>query len=295
MRRGFTLIELLVVVAIIALLAGLLMPAIAMVRDSARAAACMNIQRNLFFRFVGYSEEKDGYLPPAWVENSFTWLPGSAGGQIKIPHFDDIYQDDNWGFWAIALGRQIDDGFYRDPWGSAIMPFPDVTCPSAPKKVTWSPAARREMSMVSYGVNTAMLGPNSNGGWPGWGKGIPGMFDNRRQTTQIPHQSTTILIAEHWGLDDNGQVPAGNNTFVRSWVEPPCIRRPVDVVGNEISLAPGFSPASAGGAGKGYAISNRHRDRSNFLFHDGHVERLTPWDTAQGGTLDAPNLWTGTF
>lgn len=61
--HGFTLIELLVVVAIVAVVAGMLMPALGAVRDSARIATCLSNQRQIALAVAVYAGDNDGLLP----------------------------------------------------------------------------------------------------------------------------------------------------------------------------------------------------------------------------------------
>lgn len=60
--RGFTLIELLVVIAIIALLMGILLPALNAVKKLASGAACMGNQRSLSTAWVMYADDNDGLV-----------------------------------------------------------------------------------------------------------------------------------------------------------------------------------------------------------------------------------------
>jgi prepilin-type N-terminal cleavage/methylation domain-containing protein len=62
-QAGFTLIELLVVIAIIAILAQILFPVFAQVREKARQTACLSNQKQLAMAFQMYAQDFDETLP----------------------------------------------------------------------------------------------------------------------------------------------------------------------------------------------------------------------------------------
>jgi prepilin-type N-terminal cleavage/methylation domain-containing protein len=83
--KGFTLVELLVVIAIIALLMGILLPALARARGQAKRITCLSGLKQLALAWMGYAENNDGKLvnggqagnpgPYDWVKEPWWCTP----------------------------------------------------------------------------------------------------------------------------------------------------------------------------------------------------------------------------
>jgi len=65
-RQAFTLVELLVVISLIALIAGLLLPALSKARRQAKSTVCKNNLRQMGLATMLYAQDNGGRLPYAW-------------------------------------------------------------------------------------------------------------------------------------------------------------------------------------------------------------------------------------
>lgn len=190
-RGGFTLIELLVVMSIIAILIGLLLPAVQQAREAARRTQCKNNLKQIGLAVHNYLESKKQLPPSARVDLSVTTTTnnGSWGVHGRIlPYLEqaNLYEKVNlevgWDFQPVINNMKI--SVYvcpSDPRGDEARSFSD---------------SRPTLFPTTYGFNF--------GTWfvfdPATGRGGNGAFFPNARLTMANFQrdgtSHTLLAAE---------------------------------------------------------------------------------------------------
>lgn len=136
-RSGFTLIELLVVIAIIAILAAILFPVFASVRESGRRTKCVSNLRQLGMVIRQYADDNKGNLPP--------FTSPAVPDSLKLRQICQAYGRDVkfWSCpsdrgWVYADGQKVKPSFYA-VYGSSYLfngnIYGDAPPKNKPKKI----------------------------------------------------------------------------------------------------------------------------------------------------------------
>ncbi len=258
---GFTLIELLVVISIIALLIGILLPALGSARKSARTVACLSNIKQWGIGNTIFSNDYKGFLPEDGPDN-----PGGESWRVGNTSTPAWRTDIWWGNQVVAnldgdpYRKLIDDAASRGmpedvplPGSDSIFICPDATMPeqsidgvAAPYAIAFaSPAANFYFSYVP----NSKLDASSPATW----RNVVNEAGNRGIAAltldQMRHPSATIQMIEL--RSTRAEYDPRDGQYVES---------DGDVISNQTNRA----------KGDWKRMARRHANNCNMVFGDGH-------------------------
>jgi len=320
-RRGrnsaFTLIELLVVIAIIAILIGLLLPAVQKVREAAARMSCSNNLKQLGLAIHNYASANQDKLPSPGEG----LVPGTSTKDYDVHSFFTYilpYMEQTSVYQLIDLNKVYNDGSAPNNQVAAKAQPPSFLCPGAggvqadPKgygQTSYMPIAYTDIDPTTGFRNPAMRVPGGMRLLKYKANTILGVTDGTSNTLAIGEDSDfrnneTVFPFQASSAVDPGTVdvnPSGRRAINR-WADPE--------TGNGVSGPPTGDPASplflskagpyinqwktpsGGGSscpwstnncGPNDELSSSHTGGVNVMFLDGHVQFLR--DSIDGRTL----------
>ncbi len=289
-RRGFTLVEMLVVIAIILVLIGLLMPALATTRESARSTQCLSNLRQLYLATMQFAGVNNGILPPfRWPDATrrvVIRFNDAEAVEVMRPRWPSLLSEFAQGVFDLDQLRQIQQSTGRIDDDLAVVTNRIFICPNAPERVA--------VRSLGYGYNYQFLG-NSRPKYSDNPSQLPGAqyacFPVSESSVAAAHM--TVLFGD--SLGSAGEWPA------RERLPYSAAERLINSVGNHgYTLDPPRSYTRDGinftnahyGADHCTANSRmcpvepRHSGRANVVFLDGHTASMTPEDLGYSMNLD---------
>ncbi len=236
-KNGFTLVELLVVIAIIAVLIGLLLPAVQAAREAGRKSQCANNLKQIALACHSYSASHNGAYPPANGMRKYSGGKEEGAFNHSFAVFILPFIDQQALYDSIDFTISSRDMYYQNPRPAALKTvIPIYYCPSYQREVfcteeiyykygaLWTYNGVGGVIYTQDEINAKtgdpyIIAPTVSGGTYG---DLPdnGMFTWMKaikESTVTDGLSNTLLVSEYIQKDSKGaySTQAGN---VRPWV-----------------------------------------------------------------------------